>query len=127
MIPFRKTAERALSVEMLIPLLHNKAVVLVCKLLGLSQLADLEPMGLAQLHLPLDVEDGFPATIPNVNVYGSVVVTVKKESIAVLFEYPRHGTSLPKRQGVPAVLLNRLVRFPLCLGCGAVESSAGSS
>ena len=45
--PSRKTAERALSVKTLMPLLNNKLSVLRCKLLGLGQLPDLKPLRLA--------------------------------------------------------------------------------
>ncbi len=45
--PSRNTAERALSVKMFIPLRNNNAAMLRCKLLGLRQLPDLEPLRLA--------------------------------------------------------------------------------
>ena len=44
MWPSRKTAERALSVNMLMPLLNDKTSMLGCKLLRLRQLPDLEPL-----------------------------------------------------------------------------------
>jgi len=60
--------------------------MLGCKLLGPRQFPDLEPLRLAQVHSLLDLEDGLAITVPNVNVYGPVLVTVKKEPIAVPLE-----------------------------------------
>src|SRR5439155_9837300 len=63
---------------------------------GLRQLSDLEPLGLAELHSLLYLEDGLAATVSNVNVYGSVLIAVKKESVAVPFENSRHASKLPR-------------------------------
>lgn len=84
--PSRNSAERALSVKMLIPPLNNKGPVLGCKLLSFRQLSYLEPLGLAQFHGVLHIEDSLTATIPNVNMYRPVLVAVKEESVAVSFE-----------------------------------------
>jgi hypothetical protein len=51
---------------------------------------------LAQLHSLLDLEDSLAITVPNVNVYGPVLVTVKKEPVAVPLENLRHASKLPK-------------------------------
>ena len=59
-----REAERALSVKMLMPPLNNKAALLRCKLLGLGQFADLEPLRLAQLYSPLNLEDGLAMLQP---------------------------------------------------------------
>ena len=70
--------------------------MLVCKLLGFRQFADLETLRLAQLDSLLHLEDSFATTVPNVNVYGPVLVAVKKESVAVSLENLRHASKLPR-------------------------------
>lgn len=66
--PSCKTAERALSVKTLTPLLNDKPSVLRCNLLGPGQLPDLKPLRLAQLHSLLYFEHSLPAAIAHVNI-----------------------------------------------------------
>src|ERR1017187_5844864 len=93
--PSRRTAERALSIKMLMPLFNNKPLMLGCKRLGFRQLPHLKPLGLAQLHCLLHFENSLPAAVTNVNMYGPVLVAVEKEPIAVPFENLRHTRRVP--------------------------------
>jgi hypothetical protein len=68
---------------MLIPLVNNKRPVLGCKLFGPGQFPNFEAPRLPEFHVLLDLEDCLPTTVSNMNVYRPVLVTVKKESVAV--------------------------------------------
>ena len=63
--------------------------MLGCKSFCFRQFADLETLGLAEFHSLLYLEDRLAATISNMNVYRSVLVAVKKESVAIPFENSR--------------------------------------
>src|SRR5208283_1932484 len=84
--PSRKTADRALSIKTLMPLLNNKPLMLSRKRLGLRQLSHLKPLRLAQFHSLLHFENCLPPAVANVNMYGPVLVAVDKEPVAVSFE-----------------------------------------
>lgn len=79
--PSRKTAERALSVNMLMPLLNNKLSMRVRKLLGFRQFSHLQSLGLPQLHASLHFKDSLTSTMPDVDVDGTVLVAVEKELV----------------------------------------------
>ncbi|HEX5472275.1 MAG TPA: hypothetical protein VFW73_10330 [Lacipirellulaceae bacterium] len=50
------------------PPLNNKLLMLDCKRLGLSQFAYLHPLRLTQFDMWLDVENRFPAAMPDMHM-----------------------------------------------------------
>src|SRR5207253_11466020 len=65
------------------------------KLFGLSEFSDFEPLRLSEFNSLLHVKDRFPASIADMNMYGSMLVTIKEEPVAVLLENSRHILMLP--------------------------------
>jgi hypothetical protein len=62
------------------PLLNDKLLVLLCKTLGLRQLADLQAVGLAELDDRFHCEHRFARTISDVDVDRAVLIAVEEES-----------------------------------------------
>jgi len=78
------------------PPLKNKVSVFRCKLLCLGQLPHFEPLGLAQFHSLLHLENGLTSAIPHMNMDGPMFVAVEEEPIAVFLENLRPAATLPK-------------------------------
>jgi hypothetical protein len=72
------------------PLLNDKLLVLLCKVLRLRQLANLQTVRLPELDARFHGEHGFARSMSDVDVDRSMLVAVEKESVAVLLEDPWH-------------------------------------
>jgi hypothetical protein len=88
--PSRKTAERALSVEMLMPPLNNKVSMFNGKQFGLGQFANFHTLRFPQLNSRFNIEYRLATSPSNMNVDWQMFVAVEKEFVAILFKDFRH-------------------------------------
>ena len=68
MAPSSKWAERAVSIKMFMPLLDDKRLMVLCKLLRVRQLSHFQSDRFAQLDDRINIEDGLASSISNMNV-----------------------------------------------------------
>ncbi len=76
------------------PLLYDKLSMFRCKLLRFGQFSNFKSLRLPQFYHVLNLEDSFTSAIPNMHVYGQVLVAVEKEFETIFLENLWHASML---------------------------------